>query len=361
MAKQKKSNLNKKHFLKLAFEQAKNNLGSTGSNPSVGCVIERNGSIISSGYTSLNGRPHAEHIALKNKINFKGANMYVTLEPCSHYGKTPPCTSMIIKKKIKNVYFPISDFDIRSSNKSYEILKKKNINVKKNILKHFAKDFYYSYFLNRKKNLPLIDAKIALSNDYYSVNKRSKWITNIHSRKRGQLLRSFYDCVISTSKTINKDNPKLDCRIKGLENKSPTIIIIDRFLKIKKNLNLIEKRGINIFLFTSTTNKNKEIYLRNKGVKILKTKMNNKNDFSKIFKKLYNMGFSRIFVESGVTFLNYLIKNSFIHNLFIFNSMYNLKKNGLNKLDKLFVNKARFQKRINVNLFGDNLIKLKLK
>ena len=93
------------YFLNLAFEQAKINLGSTKSNPSVGCVVEKNGAIISSGRTSINGRPHAEFNALNKKKNFKNANLYVTLEPCSHYGSTPPCTNIIIKKKIKKVFF----------------------------------------------------------------------------------------------------------------------------------------------------------------------------------------------------------------------------------------------------------------
>ena len=86
---------NYSYFIKLAFEQAKINLGSTGTNPSVGCVIEKNGSIISSGFTSINGRPHAEFNALNKKIKFKNANAYTSLEPCSHYGKTPPCTNII--------------------------------------------------------------------------------------------------------------------------------------------------------------------------------------------------------------------------------------------------------------------------
>ena len=91
------------NFLDLAFEQAKINLGSTRTNPSVGCIIEKDGSVISSGRTSLNGRPHAERNALNKKINFKNSNLYTTLEPCSHHGKTLPCTSIIVKKKIKNV------------------------------------------------------------------------------------------------------------------------------------------------------------------------------------------------------------------------------------------------------------------
>ena len=93
--------INHNFFLNLAFKLAENHLGKTKSNPSVGCVVVKNNSVISSGVTSINGRPHAEFNALNKKINFKGSDMYVTLEPCTHYGKTPPCTNIIKKKKIK--------------------------------------------------------------------------------------------------------------------------------------------------------------------------------------------------------------------------------------------------------------------
>ena len=93
-------------FMKLAFAQANKNLGNTNENPSVGCVITKNNSVISSGCTGLNGRPHAEINAINfSKTSLKNSNLYVTLEPCSHYGKTPPCTKSIIKSKFKKVFF----------------------------------------------------------------------------------------------------------------------------------------------------------------------------------------------------------------------------------------------------------------
>ena len=117
---------NHNFFLNLAFNLAKINLGKTKSNPSVGCVVEKNGSVISSGYTSINGRPHAETNALNKKMNFKNSNVYLTMEPCTHNGLTPPCTDIIIKKGIKRVFFSFLDADKRTSNKSSLVLKKKN-------------------------------------------------------------------------------------------------------------------------------------------------------------------------------------------------------------------------------------------
>jgi diaminohydroxyphosphoribosylaminopyrimidine deaminase / 5-amino-6-(5-phosphoribosylamino)uracil reductase len=95
---------NHKFYLNLAFEIAARNLGKTKHNPSVGALVVKNNSVISSGVTSSNGRPHAEYNALKNNKNLKGADLYTTLEPCTHYGVTPPCVNIIKKKKIKNIY-----------------------------------------------------------------------------------------------------------------------------------------------------------------------------------------------------------------------------------------------------------------
>ena len=207
-----------RHFLKLAYEKAKINLGSTGQNPSVGCIVVKDNSIVSSGCTSINGRPHAEFNALNKNINFKGANLYVTLEPCSHYGQTPPCINIIKKKGIKKVYFSSIDFDLRSKGKAKKKLKKLRIKSNSSLMNKFSKEFYKSYLFYHTNNFPYIDAKIALSEDFLSIKKSSRWITNSLSRKRAHLLRSEYDCIISTSKTINEDNAQLNCRINGLNS-----------------------------------------------------------------------------------------------------------------------------------------------
>ena len=118
---------NHNFFLNLAFNLAKINLGKTKSNPSVGCIVEKEGSVISSGYTSIGGRPHAEFNALNKRIDVKKSNLYVTMEPCTHFGLTPPCTSIIKNKYIKNVYFSFNDVDFRTAKKSTKVLlQKKN-------------------------------------------------------------------------------------------------------------------------------------------------------------------------------------------------------------------------------------------
>ena len=355
MANQKKNKHQKN--ISLAFELAKINIGSTKENPSVGCVVEKNGSIISSGYTSFNGRPHAEFNALNKKLNFANSNIYITLEPCSHYGKTPPCTNIIKKKGIKKVYYSIDDFDKRSQNKSKQILSRKQILTKKHLSKKKGFKFYESYFRLKKNKLPLLDAKIALSKDYYTKNKKNKWITNKQSRKLTHLLRSQYNALISTSKSINEDNSLLNCRIRGLTHKSPHVIIIDRNLKLKKNLSIFKANNKRkIYVFTTKNDKKRIRWLKNNNVKVIQLqKLNSKEDFYKILKYLMKLNYSRIFVESGLTFINFLMINNFLNNIYIFKTNLNLNSYGKNNSSNKLIKRIKLKNKLKVNLGNDNV------
>tara|TARA_Y100000590_G_scaffold466554_1_gene642394 strand:+ start:1469 stop:2524 length:1056 start_codon:yes stop_codon:yes gene_type:complete len=351
--------------MKLAFQKAYSHLGSTKENPSVGCVVVKNGSVISSGSTSVNGRPHAEINALKGKKNFFGSTMYVTLEPCSHYGKSPPCVNTIIKKGIAKVCYSVLDTDSRTENKAKSILQKKKIKVKIGLLKNEGKNFYKSYFLSKKnKSLPYIDGKIAISKDYFSINKKGKWITNDFSRSKVHLIRSKYDCILSSYKSVNKDNSKLDCRIKGLEHLSPSRAIIDRDLKLKKTLNLYNStKKIKTYIITSKNNKKKENFFKSKNIVIIKIKDKKKLfSFKNILFSLKQKGYSRILCEAGLYTTNAFLKNNLFYNLYVFKSFKKLNKNGRNSYKNLLSKlKLKDKKKIDVKLFGDELYKLRIK
>jgi len=346
---------NHNYFLDLAYQLAEKNLGKTGLNPSVGTIVVKDNSVISSGITSYRGRPHAEFNALSKIKNFAGASLYTSLEPCVHFGKTPPCTKIISKKKIKKVYFGSYDPDIRSYRKAKSILAKKGINVKKIESKNY-KNFYRSYFINKKLNIPFVSAKIALSNDFLSINSKKKWITNESSRKIVHFLRSRYDCILSTSKTINLDNSLLNCRIDGLDKFKPDLFIIDLNLKLKKNLllnKIINKRKT--FIITNKSNIKKVGIYKKKGYKFIFLKaLKDKKDFILLYKKIYKLGYSRVLLETGLIFLNTVIKNKLIKNLYLFKSNQNLRKTGKNNISSNFLKKIRF-KQISINLNGDKL------
>tara|TARA_B100000767_G_scaffold241139_1_gene237469 strand:+ start:280 stop:1359 length:1080 start_codon:yes stop_codon:yes gene_type:complete len=350
---------NHRYYLDLAFQIAEKNLGKTGENPSVGTVIVKNNSIISTGVTSLNGRPHAENNALNKKINFSGSDLYTTLEPCTHYGVTPPCVNIIVKKKIKNVYYGFNDPDKRTNKKAKTFLKGKKIDVK--IVKSLNfRNFYRSYFYNMKFNLPYVSAKIAISKDFFSINKKSKWITSEHSKKITHLLRSKNDCIISTSKSINADNALLNCRIKGLNNFKPDLFIIDLNLKLKKNLlleKIINKRKT--FLITTHKHAKNTLSYKKKGYKIILLKnLEKKKDIINMFKKIYKLGYRKVFFETGLTFLNSLINHKLLNMLYVFQNNKKLRKNGYNNSPKKFLNNIKLNNKIKVNLNDDSLYRV---
>ena len=150
-----------KIFMELALNLAKARHGLTGINPSVGCVIVKNNEILSIGQTGFKGTPHAEFNAIKNSNeNLEGSKMYVTLEPCSHYGKTPPCTNIIIKNKIKEVVYAVEDIDKKVKGKTLKILQSKDILVKKIYLKMKLINFIYPISLIEKITFLLLLVKL---------------------------------------------------------------------------------------------------------------------------------------------------------------------------------------------------------
>ena len=346
---------NHNYYLDLAYQLAEKNLGKTGLNPSVGAIVVKDDSVISTGITSNGGRPHAEFNALSKLKNCAGASLYTSLEPCVHYGKTPPCTKIISTKKIKKVFFGSYDPDTRSYKKAKSILSKKDIDVKKIKSKNY-KNFYRSYFINKKLNIPFVSAKIALSNDFFSINYKKRWITNESSRKIVHLLRSRYDCILSTSKTINLDNSLLNCRIDGLDKFKPDLFIIDLNLKLKKNLllnKIINKRKT--YIITNKSNSRSVNTYMKKGYKfVFINALKDKKDFTLLYKKIYKLGYSRILLETGLIFLDTVIKNKLINDLYLFKSNQNLKKIGKNNISPNFLKKIKF-KPISMNLNGDKL------
>ena len=331
-------------------------------NPTVGCVIVKNKSVISSGVTSVSGRPHAEYNALKLKKNFKNADLYVTMEPCTHIGLTPPCSNFIKKKKIKRVFYSFNDIDERTAKKFRIKLNGKKVQVFKKIPSYY-KSFYESYFHVKNGKYPYLDAKIAVSKDYFTVNRYSKWITNEYSRSRAHLIRSEYDAILSTSKSINIDNSMLNCRIEGFNNSKPDLIIIDLNLKIKKNLDIFKKYNKRKIFIVAKPLKNKKInYLKKKGIKfIFITSLKTKEDFNNLLNILRKISYNRILVECGLIFLNQLLKKKLIQNLYLFKSQKKLGKKGKNNTTNKLIKSFKLKNEVKVNLDNDNLFKVKIK
>ena len=321
--------------MELALDLAKSREGLTGTNPSVGCVIVKNDTIISIGQTSFNGRPHSEYNAIKNSTeNLKNSKMYVTLEPCSHHGLTPPCTSEIIKSNVSEVIYSIKDTDKRVKGKTKKILTSKKIIVKHGLLENKVSEFYIPYFYNQKKKLPYITGKIAISKNNLIYSKNNKRISNKISDKLTHLLRFKNDSILISYKTVNIDNPKLNCRLKKMKKFSPIRIILDNKLEINNKSYLFKTAdNNNTIIFYNEAKTSTILKFKSKKIQLIKSKIykNKKFDLKIVMKKLYNLGCRNLLIEGG----NELTKSFLTKKTF--NQFYFIK--SPKKLSKLVAHK----------------------
>ena len=293
-----------KLYLNLALNLAKNMEGLTGTNPSVGSVLVKNDEIISLASTGYNGTPHSE-FSLLNKIDkkiTKGSSLYVTLEPCSHYGKTPPCTNIIIDKKISRLVFGAHDIDERSSKRAKQILKSKKIKVK-NINVPKISEFYKPYIFQRKYKQPYVVGKIACSKDFFIKSSKSKYISNTYTQSFTHHLRYKNQAILVTYKTINEDNPLLDCRLSGLNEYSPIKVIIDKNLKVKKNANIFKLKNTKIIIFYNSGDKKKIKFLKSKKVKLINVKLEKNGEFD--LKKVMLILYKNNILLNTIIYYNY--------------------------------------------------------
>ena len=349
-----------KKIMNFAINIAENNKYLTGTNPSVGCVIVKKNKILSFATTQKGGRPHAESIALSKNKNNSGTTLYSTLEPCSHYGITPPCTNEIIKNKVKNVYYSIEDKDLRTYNKTKKILKSKNIITNSGLQKRNVFNLYKEYNYIRTKKSPYIIGKIATSSNLKILRKNSA-ITNEHSRNVSHLLRVQNHAILTSYKTINSDNPKLNCRLNGLEKYSPTVVIIDKNLKIKTSSFVIKNlKNSKLIIFHCSKNISKIKLLKNFGIKLIYQKVDNNLNLNlkKITLKLYKLGLHRILVETGRDMMINFLNENLINEFYFFKSdkiISNKHNIDISLLVKKINNIYKYKKKINTYLGKDTL------
>ena len=319
-----------KKYMSLALTLASSRHGLTGENPSVGCVIVKNDKIISIGQTGYNGTPHAEYSAIKNSNEIlDGSTMYVTLEPCNHYGKTPPCTNEIIKNKIKEIIYSIDDVDKKVKGKSFKILKSKNIIVKKGLLNKEVINFYKPYFFNRKNKTPYVTGKIAVSKNNLIFSKGTKRISDIHSDQLTHFLRYKNDALMISYKTLNEDNPKLNCRLNDLYKFSPKRIILDNNLKMNISSYIFRTANKdNTVIFYNKADKRKISIFKKKSIHLIKSSLlkNEFFDIKLILKKLYSLGCRNLLVEGGNDLSQSFIKKRLFNHFYLFKSPKSLSK-----------------------------------
>lgn len=233
-------------FMKMALALAERGLGQVAPNPAVGCVIVREdgGSprVVGRGWTQPGGRPHAETEALHRAGALaKGATAYVSLEPCSHHGKTGPCAEALIEAGIARVVGAVADPNPEVAGRGFAMLQAKGIDVTENICAADARYLNEGFFLTMSEKRPLVTLKIASSLDGRTATHdgHSKWITGDKARGRGHLLRATHDAIMVGSATAIVDDPHLTCRLPGLESRSPIRIVADGRLRLPLTSKLV--------------------------------------------------------------------------------------------------------------------------
>lgn len=225
-----------------ALALAKDGLGQTWPNPSVGAVLVQNGVVIGEARTAKGGRPHAEPLALAQagsaaKAEIQGATLYVSLEPCAHHGQTPPCTETIIAAKIARVVVACGDPDPRVAGRGVAQLRAAGIEVEEGVCEAEARTLNAGFFRRVTLGLPLCDMKIATSADGFITGQigTQHWLTGEEARAETHRLRARYDAILTGSGTVLIDNPRLTCRLPGLEDRSPLRVVMDRRLRTPAN------------------------------------------------------------------------------------------------------------------------------
>lgn len=222
--------LDDERFMAAAIRLARRNLGRTGTNPSVGTLIVKDGVIIGRGITAIGGRPHAETQALKEAgKGARGATAYVTLEPCAHHGRTPPCAEALVSAGVSRVVIATSDPDARVSGRGAAILRLAGMSVVEHVLPNIAVEGLSGYLTRSVKKRPEITLKLAVSADGL-IGRRGVSqvaVTGEISRKMVHIMRAEADAIMIGSGTALVDNPELTCRLPGMHNRSPIRIVLD--------------------------------------------------------------------------------------------------------------------------------------
>jgi len=316
-------------FLKLAVKLARKGLGYTEPNPMVGAVVVKDGKIISTGYHKKFGDIHAERMALE-KINEKDTTLYVSLEPCSHFGKTPPCTDIIIEKKVKKVVIASVDTNPRISNKGIEILKENGIEVSVGHLDEMNRELNSHYFTSMKYSRPYISLKAGVSIDGKLTDKynNSRWMTGEYLREISHNFRGEFSSIMVGYKTVIKDNPNLKLNKENRKDKKLVRVILDS----KNRLNADKFNQLNIYKETDIfptyifsdisykANKNDKINKTNKKatkhfyVKSSETGLN----IVDILDTIYKNNIASILVEGGGKLISTFLKEKLFDEIILF-------------------------------------------
>ena len=309
-----------------ALSLAKLAVGQVSPNPAVGAVIVKNGVIIGQGFTQPPGSPHAEIVALAQAGDeARGAALYVTLEPCCHYGRTPPCTQAIIAAGISEVHFAMVDPNPLVSGKGKAELIENGIKVYMGERETAARKLNEAYTKYITTSIPFITAKFAISLDGKIATRTgdSRWISCEESRNYVHVLRYESDAVMAGINTVLADNPRFTSRCcggrGGIVKKQPLRVIVDSYARMPLNAQMLQEPGKTLLVCDITVPKNKKRALARAGAEILEVPAENgRINLENLFQVLGKRGITSILVEGGGTVLGSLFDRKLVDKVVVF-------------------------------------------
>ena len=346
-------------FMSLALELAEKGRGWVSPNPMVGAIVVRDSEIVGKGYHKKAGSDHAEIIALKNAADkARGAALYVNMEPCCHFGKTPPCTDAIIKSGIIRVVASMIDINPLVNGSGFKSLQKNNIETVVGILDNRAKKLNESYIKFIRRKIPFLTLKLAISLDgkIAAPDGNSKWITGPETRKRIHQLRSWSDAVLVGIGTVLADDPMLTVHdIKGL---NPLRVIVDSRLRTPKDAKVL--LGKNVVIATTNKTDEKKLSLFSKrGIEIWKfDSKNGRVPLYEVLRKLGENNITSLLCEGGSILASSLLKEKLVDKIIfaiapkILGSGYDAVKG----LDIKSLDDAMCLKDVDVETIGDDVV-----
>lgn len=309
-------------YMRLAMQLAGNAIGRTSPNPLVGAVIVKDNRVVGCGWHRKAGTPHAEVHALNQAGELaQGADVYVTLEPCAHYGKTPPCSKALVEAKVKNVYGGLLDLNPKVAGKGFKILEDAGIHVEYGFLQDELRKQNEVFFkwIEHKKPFIVLKAAMTLDGKIATATGQSKWITNETSRAYGYKLRDIYDGIMVGINTVIEDNPMLTARVDG--GKNPIRIVVDSSLKIDINANVVQdKSAKTIVATTDKADKDKILKLQAQDVDVIVVDKdeNDKVDIEKLLDILGQQNICSILVEGGATLSGSFVAKKLVDKVYFF-------------------------------------------
>lgn len=350
--------------MKRAIELARKGAGKTSPNPAVGAVVVKNGRIIAEGFHKKAGGAHAEIVALKKAGNrAKGSDLYITLEPCCHYGRTPPCCNAIIRAGVKRVVVGMRDLNPIVRGQGIKMLKDNRISVSEGVLRSECERLNPAYIKWIVSGIPYVTLKIALSLDGKIATKSgdSKWITNDPCRSYVHELRDASDAIMVGANTVLKDDPRLNVRLPGQKARNKIAVVLDERLSIPLSSSLAKRRSGLVVAATAGAPRSKIKKLERMGHKVLicRSTSDGRVFLPHLLRMLGGFGITSVLVEGGAEVHSDLIRRGLVDRVVACVAPKLIGGEGKQWLPGIAVADLRSSLQlhsVNIRMFGDNVV-----